>query len=70
MGSPTAFLEIPRDGGHRRPVDERLNDLGEVVVPEGEDPTRAQASRCMGCGVPFCTQGCPLGNPIHERAAL
>ena len=66
MGSPTAFLEIPRDGGHRRPVDERLNDLGEVVVPEGEDPTRAQASRCMGCGVPFCTQGCPLGNPIPD----
>ncbi|MBX7099648.1 MAG: glutamate synthase subunit beta [Myxococcaceae bacterium] len=66
MGSPTAFLEVPRDGGHRRPVEERLNDLGEVVVPEGEAATAAQASRCMGCGVPFCTQGCPLGNPIPD----
>ena len=67
MGKVTGFLEHARAEPHRRPIAERLHDWREVehVVP---DDTREQAGRCMDCGVPFCTQGCPLGNPIPDFA--
>jgi glutamate synthase (NADPH/NADH) small chain len=68
MGKPTGFLEWARAAPHRRPIAERLRDWREVDhdVPDAE--ARHQAGRCMDCGVPFCTQGCPLGNPIPDFA--
>jgi glutamate synthase (NADPH/NADH) small chain len=50
----------------RRPVQERIQDWGEVYRPFAENTLRAQASRCMDCGVPFCHSGCPLGNLIPD----
>ncbi len=66
MGNPTGFLEIGRVGFERRPVEERLHDWREVYKEFPEDKLKAQASRCMDCGVPFCHQGCPLGNIIPD----
>ncbi len=66
MGNPTGFFEIVRVTPERRPVTERLQDWKEVYKDFPEDKLRAQASRCMDCGVPFCHQGCPLGNIIPD----
>ncbi|HSN29289.1 MAG TPA: glutamate synthase subunit beta [Kofleriaceae bacterium] len=68
MGKPTGFLEHDRAHAHRRPVAERLRDWQEVETDVAVAETREQAGRCMDCGVPFCTQGCPLGNPIPDFA--
>ena len=54
---------------HRRPIDERLRDWHEVEHGAPDLDAREQAGRCMDCGVPFCTNGCPLGNPIPDFAA-
>lgn len=67
MADPKGFLTIrQRELPPRRPVDERLQDWCEVY--EETDPTmvQRQASRCMNCGIPFCHNGCPLGNLIPE----
>jgi glutamate synthase (NADPH/NADH) small chain len=64
MGKPTGFLEIARQKQPSRPIAERLRDWNEVYLPYGEAALRGQASRCMDCGIPFCHQGCPLGNLI------
>jgi glutamate synthase (NADPH) small chain len=66
MGNPTGFLEIGRVGFDRRAVEERVQDWREVYNQFPEDKLKAQASRCMDCGVPFCHQGCPLGNIIPD----
>src|SRR5437773_8207390 len=66
MGNPKGFLEIGRVGFERRPVEERIHDWREVYKEFPEDKLKAQASRCMDCGVPFCHQGCPLGNIIPD----
>ncbi len=66
MGNPTGFLEIARVTPERRAVTERLQDWKEVYKEFPEDILKAQASRCMDCGVPFCHQGCPLGNIIPD----
>jgi glutamate synthase (NADPH/NADH) small chain len=66
MGNPTGFLEIGRVNFERRPVTERINDWQEVYKAFPEDKLQAQASRCMDCGIPFCHQGCPLGNIIPD----
>src|SRR3989449_5292531 len=66
MGNPTGFLEIGRVNFERRSVAERLHDWKEVYKEFPEDKLKAQASRCMDCGVPFCHQGCPLGNIIPD----
>jgi glutamate synthase (NADPH/NADH) small chain len=70
MADPKGFLHHGREVADRRPVEERVHDWQEVY-PGG--PGRAllpiiktQASRCMDCGIPFCHQGCPLGNLIPE----
>ena len=49
-----------------RPVPVRLRDWKEVYEDFPEDKLRAQASRCMDCGIPFCNNGCPLGNLIPD----
>lgn len=66
MGKPTGFLEFPRELPTRRPVKERVRDFLEVYNPFPEEKLRAQGARCMDCGIPFCHQGCPLGNLIPD----
>ncbi|MET8010364.1 glutamate synthase subunit beta [Streptomyces sp. NPDC005271] len=67
MADPKGFLTTPRRLPPRRPVDERVRDWNEVYEPGGLLPIiNAQAGRCMDCGVPFCHEGCPLGNLIPD----
>jgi glutamate synthase (NADPH/NADH) small chain len=66
VADPSGFLKYQRQTPHRRPVPLRLRDWNEVYEPFDKDATRAQAARCMDCGIPFCHQGCPLGNLIPE----
>ncbi len=66
MGKPTGFMEIPRETPSRRPIPERVHDYLEVYNPFPEEKLRAQGARCMDCGIPFCHQGCPLGNLIPD----
>jgi glutamate synthase (NADPH/NADH) small chain len=73
MGKPTGFVEWPRLLPRKRGVPERLRDWREVEAHEGlleRDTLQHQAGRCMDCGVPFCHQGCPLGNAVPEFADL
>ena len=64
MGKPTGFLEFERRGPVYRPVPVRLRDWREVYEPQDDAAVAQQGARCMDCGIPFCMQGCPLGNPI------
>ena len=66
MGKITGFLEFRRDKQPYRPVKERLKDWHQVMQPWPVEPLKTQASRCMDCGIPFCHQGCPLGNLIPD----
>ena len=66
MADPKGFLTTPRELPARRPVDVRIRDWKEVYEPFGADHLEKQAGRCMDCGIPFCHQGCPLGNLIPE----
>ena len=66
MGDPKGFLTTPRQAPTRRPVDLRLKDWHEVYEEFPDDRLELQAGRCMNCGIPFCHQGCPLGNLIPE----
>jgi glutamate synthase (NADPH/NADH) small chain len=73
MGKPTGFVEWSRILPKKRGVTDRLRDWREVEAPAGvleSDALRHQAGRCMDCGVPFCHQGCPLGNLVPEFADL
>ena len=66
MADPRGFLTRGRSSPTRRPVEERVRDWHEVYEPASPKDTADQASRCMGCGTPFCLNGCPLGNLIPE----
>jgi glutamate synthase (NADPH) small chain len=67
MADPKGFLTTPRVAQPSRPVAERRQDWNEVYVPGGLLPIISkQAGRCMDCGIPFCHNGCPLGNLIPE----
>jgi glutamate synthase (NADPH/NADH) small chain len=66
VGKVTGFLEIKRRKWPTRPVAERLRDWKEVYLPFPTDELKKQAARCMDCGIPFCHQGCPLGNIIPD----
>jgi glutamate synthase (NADPH/NADH) small chain len=66
MGDPKGFLKTARETPRRRPVDVRLTDWREVYEPFAAERTERQAARCMDCGIPFCHNGCPLGNLIPE----
>jgi glutamate synthase (NADPH) small chain len=74
MGKVTGFIEWQRLAPKKRPVAERVRDWreveGQTYGPLEADALRTQAGRCMDCGVPFCTNGCPLANPIPEFADL
>jgi glutamate synthase (NADPH/NADH) small chain len=66
MGKPTGFIEIKRAKPLARPVGERVKDWQEVYLAEPDAKMRDQGARCMDCGIPFCHQGCPLGNLIPD----
>ncbi|MBU6201530.1 MAG: glutamate synthase subunit beta [Acidobacteria bacterium] len=66
MGEPTGFMKWGRSGPSRRPVPVRLRDWREVYEPFDGDELNRQAGRCMDCGIPFCNNGCPLGNLIPD----
>jgi glutamate synthase (NADPH/NADH) small chain len=66
MGKVTGFLEHHRAPTPLRPVETRVRDWHEVQGNFTEEQARTQASRCMDCGVPFCNNGCPLGNVIPD----
>ncbi|HEX5198385.1 MAG TPA: glutamate synthase subunit beta, partial [Actinoplanes sp.] len=66
MPDPTGFLRYGRELPARRPVPIRLRDWKEVYPQAAEPLVRQQATRCMDCGVPFCHDGCPLGNRIPD----
>ncbi|HEV8031555.1 MAG TPA: glutamate synthase subunit beta [Stellaceae bacterium] len=66
MGKPTGFLEVERaDRGYEKPTARKKN-WKEFVKPLPEPVLRAQAMRCMDCGIPFCHQGCPVNNLIPD----
>ncbi|HEY9556686.1 MAG TPA: glutamate synthase subunit beta [Acidimicrobiales bacterium] len=66
MGDVKGFLKHGRELPKRRPVPVRLLDWKEVYEDFPEDHLQVQASRCMDCGIPFCNNGCPLGNLIPD----
>ena len=66
MGDVRGFLKHPRQTPERRPVPVRLRDWREVYRDFPVDALREQAGRCMDCGIPFCNEGCPLGNLIPD----
>ena len=72
MGKPGAFLDIDRVTHELRPVEERSHDFDPLYVELDDDARRAQASRCMMCGVAFCQMGAsfgkarPSGCPLHN----
>lgn len=66
MADPKGFLKFDRETPKRRPVDVRIRDWREVYEEQEFSSLQRQAGRCMDCGIPFCHQGCPLGNLIPE----
>ncbi|MDA0191835.1 MAG: glutamate synthase subunit beta [Actinobacteria bacterium] len=66
MGEPTGFLNWKRATPKRRPIPVRVTDWREVYEPFDANELNHQAGRCMDCGIPFCNNGCPLGNLIPD----
>jgi len=66
MGKVTGFIEFEREKQPYRPVEERLQDWNQIMQAWPVEPLKTQASRCMDCGIPFCHEGCPLGNLIPD----
>ena len=66
MGKLKGFIEIERQKPPTRPINERIKDWREVYLPYASADLRDQGARCMDCGIPFCHEGCPLGNLIPD----
>ena len=66
MGETTGFLKWKRESPTRRDVSTRILDWQEVYTPLPAEKLKHQAGRCMDCGIPFCNNGCPLGNLIPD----
>ena len=66
MGEPTGFIQWGRTSPKRRPIPVRVADWKEVYEPFPQSELVHQAWRCMDCGIPFCNNGCPLGNLIPD----
>ena len=66
MAKVTGFMEFDREKQPYRPVEDRLKDWRQVMDSWPADKLNDQAARCMDCGIPFCHQGCPLGNLIPD----
>ncbi len=66
MGKVTGFMEFKHKKQPYRPIEERIRDWRQVMLPYPTDELQRQGARCMDCGIPFCHQGCPLGNLIPD----
>jgi len=66
MGKPTGFMEFDRLSEANLPVAERLANYKEFVLHLTDDQAKQQGARCMDCGIPFCTSGCPVNNIIPD----
>src|ERR1700722_8949988 len=66
MGKITGFLEFDRVDRDYAPVEERVRNWHEFMLPLSEETTRNQAARCMDCGIPYCHTGCPVNNQIPD----
>jgi glutamate synthase (NADPH/NADH) small chain len=66
VGKATGFLELNRQDRIYADANERLKHYKEFVVPLPEEKLKAQASRCMDCGIPYCHNGCPVNNIIPD----
>ncbi|MDH5511708.1 MAG: glutamate synthase, partial [Gammaproteobacteria bacterium] len=66
MGDIKGFIKFNRAKQPYRPVAERVRDWKQVLGKFPEDELKKQGARCMDCGIPFCHQGCPLGNIIPD----
>ena len=66
MGKVTGFLEFDRVDRDYAPVEERIRNWNEFVLPLSDKETREQAARCMNCGIPYCHTGCPVNNQIPD----
>ncbi len=66
MGKPTGFMEFRRLSEESLPVAERLKNYREFVLHLTEEQAAIQGARCMDCGIPFCTSGCPVNNIIPD----
>ncbi|AGK97264.1 glutamate synthase subunit beta [Clostridium pasteurianum] len=66
MGKTTGFKEYKRQTAKKRPVKDRINDYKQIYLPMEEGELRKQGARCMECGTPFCSWGCPLGNLMPD----
>ena len=66
MGKVTGFLEIDRQERKYAPAADRVRHYNEFIIPLSEEGTRAQAARCMDCGIPYCHNGCPVNNQIPD----
>lgn len=66
MGAKEGFIQFKREVPESRIPEDRINDYKEIYKPFDAEKLNNQAARCMDCGIPFCHQGCPLGNVIPE----
>jgi len=66
MGKPTGFMEFDRLSEASLPVAERLTNYKEFVLHLSDEQAKIQGARCMDCGIPFCTSGCPINNIIPD----
>ena len=66
MADPKGFLKVERVGPRKRDPSERVHDYHQYFAFPDERTLREQGGRCMSCGIPFCHEGCPLGNLIPE----
>ncbi len=66
MGKITGFLDIERRDRTYAPVDKRVQDFKEFLIPLGDAEVIKQATRCMDCGIPYCHNGCPVNNQIPD----
>ncbi len=66
MGELGAFLKIHRVGFDKRDPDQRVHDYKQYFALQPEEELQRQGARCMDCGIPFCHEGCPLGNLIPD----
>jgi glutamate synthase (NADPH/NADH) small chain len=66
MGKVTGFKEYGRELPEKAPSTERVKNYEEFVGMYSDEKLNEQSARCMNCGIPFCHNGCPLGNVIPE----
>jgi len=66
MGKITGFMEYNRQTEEYLPVAQRIKNYNEFVLPLSDEQSQMQGARCMDCGIPFCTNGCPVNNIIPD----